>query len=92
MTFAAGGLRFTIHDVYSRWHVPPFLQQVLYETRCWLCSAAGAPCGVMDQMTAALGEADRLLALRCQPAEVQGCAPIPPHLRFWGVDSGEQGL
>ena len=44
----------------------------------------------MDQMTAALGEADRLLALRCQPAEVQGSAPIPPHLRFWGVDSGEE--
>ena len=50
---------------------------------------AGAPCGVMDQMTAALGEAGRLLALRCQPAEVQGCAPIPPHLQFWGVDSGK---
>ena len=44
---------------------------------------------MMDQMTAALGEADRLLALRCQPAEVQGCAPIPPHLRFWGIDSGK---
>ena len=41
-------------------------------------------------MTAALGEADRLLALRCQPAEVQGSAPIPAHLRFWGVDSGER--
>ncbi|PRW59111.1 L-arabinokinase-like isoform X2 [Chlorella sorokiniana] len=52
-------------------------------------AVVGAPCGVMDQMTAALGEADRLLALRCQPAEVQGCAPIPPHLRFWGIDSGK---
>ncbi|EFN51717.1 hypothetical protein CHLNCDRAFT_139880 [Chlorella variabilis] len=49
----------------------------------------GAPCGVMDQMTAALGRRDRLLALRCQPAEVLGAAAIPPHLRFWGVDSGK---
>lgn len=52
---------------------------------------AGAPCGVMDQMTAALGQEARLLALRCQPAEVQGGAAIPPHLQFWGVDSGALG-
>ena len=32
---------------------------------------AGAPCGVMDQMTSACGEADSLLALLCQPAELQ---------------------
>lgn len=51
-------------------------------------SVVGAPCGVMDQMTAALGQEARLLALRCQPAEVQGGATIPPHLQFWGVDSG----
>lgn len=42
-------------------------------------------------MTAALGRRDRLLALRCQPAEVLGAAAIPPHLRFWGVDSGALG-
>lgn len=41
-------------------------------------------------MTAALGEEGRLLALRCQPAEVLGSTPIPPHLQFWGVDSGAQ--
>ncbi|KAL4423228.1 hypothetical protein ABPG77_000020 [Micractinium sp. CCAP 211/92] len=51
-------------------------------------SVVGAPCGVMDQMSAALGQEARLLALRCQPAEVQGGAAIPPHLQFWGVDSG----
>ena len=33
----------------------------------------GAPCGVMDQMASALGEAGALLALRCQPAEL-----LPP--------------
>ena len=27
----------------------------------------GAPCGVMDQMTAACGETNRLLELLCQP-------------------------
>ena len=42
----------------------------------------------MDQLTAALGEAGRLLALKCQPAEVQGCVAAPPHLQFWGLDSG----
>ena len=48
----------------------------------------GAPCGIMDQMTSALGQANQLLALLCQPAEVQGFAPLPDSLAFWGIDSG----
>lgn len=48
----------------------------------------GAPCGVMDQMTSACGEAGRLLALLCQPAEPQGHVALPPDLAVWGIDSG----
>jgi galactokinase len=48
----------------------------------------GAPCGVMDQMTSALGEGDRLLALLCQPAEPQASVPLPPEVEVWGIDSG----
>ena len=48
----------------------------------------GAPCGVMDQMTSALGEQDQLLALLCQPAEVLGNVVLPPDLTVWGIDSG----
>ena len=48
----------------------------------------GAPCGVMDQMTAACGEADRLLALLCQPAELRPMRSMPPELAVWGLDSG----
>ncbi|KAG8373922.1 hypothetical protein BUALT_Bualt11G0075600 [Buddleja alternifolia] len=48
----------------------------------------GAPCGVMDQMASACGEANKLLAMLCQPAEVLGQVDIPPHIRFWGIDSG----
>ena len=48
----------------------------------------GAPCGVMDQMTAVFGEEDRLLALLCQPAEIRGNVEIPSELSFWGIDSG----
>jgi L-arabinokinase len=48
----------------------------------------GAPCGVMDQMTAACGEANRLLALLCQPAELEGTISIPEELAVWGLDSG----
>ncbi len=47
----------------------------------------GAPCGVMDQMTAACGWADRLLMLRCQPADVLGYRDIPRQISFWGIDS-----
>ena len=49
---------------------------------------AGAPCGVMDQMTAACGEANHLLALLCQPAELKDLVRLPAELEVWGIDSG----
>ncbi|MCI0337559.1 MAG: GHMP kinase [Acidobacteria bacterium] len=48
---------------------------------------AGAPCGVMDQMTAVCGEMDRLLALLCQPGELMGTVKLPDELSVWGIDS-----
>jgi L-arabinokinase len=51
---------------------------------------AGAPCGVMDQMTCVFGERDALLALLCQPAELQPSVPIPDDVELWGIDSGER--
>ncbi len=51
-------------------------------------AVVGAPCGVMDQMTAVFGEENRLLALLCQPAEIQANVEIPSELAFWGIDSG----
>lgn len=48
----------------------------------------GAPCGVMDQMTSACGEDNSLLALLCQPAELQGSVPLPAGVEIWGIDSG----
>lgn len=49
---------------------------------------AGAPCGVMDQVTAVCGQAGHLLSLLCQPAELRGEIPIPEEIAFWGLDSG----
>jgi L-arabinokinase len=51
---------------------------------------AGAPCGVMDQMTCVFGEPRTLLALLCQPAELQAAVPLPDDIAFWGLDSGER--
>ncbi|CAM6123101.1 unnamed protein product [Calypogeia fissa] len=48
----------------------------------------GAPCGIMDQMASACGEAYKLLAMVCQPADVKEHINIPTNLRFWGLDSG----
>jgi galactokinase len=48
----------------------------------------GAPCGIMDQMTSVCGEENRLLALLCQPAELQEMISIPDEIAFWGLDSG----
>ena len=42
----------------------------------------------MDQMTSAVGRADELLALLCQPAEVQGFVRLPASVAVWGIDSG----
>jgi galactokinase len=42
----------------------------------------------MDQMTSALGQAGKLLALRCQPAEMLDPVTLPPSIQLWGVDSG----
>ena len=39
-------------------------------------------------MTSALGRADQLLALLCQPADVQGFVALPESVRVWGIDSG----
>jgi L-arabinokinase len=51
---------------------------------------AGAPCGVMDQMTCVFGDAEALLALLCQPADLLPSVPIPDAVTFWGIDSGER--
>jgi L-arabinokinase len=48
----------------------------------------GAPCGVMDQMTSTAGVQGGLLALLCQPAELQPVVALPETLEVWGIDSG----
>lgn len=49
---------------------------------------AGAPCGVMDQVTAALGEAGKLVALKCQPCEVLGLHALPDWAATFGINTG----
>ena len=53
-------------------------------------AVVGAPCGVMDQMTAVCGVEGELLALLCQPAEIQETIALPDDLAVWGVESGER--
>ena len=48
----------------------------------------GAPCGVMDQMTSALGRRGHLLEIVCQPAEVVGQLALPAEVEVFGIDSG----
>jgi len=49
---------------------------------------AGAPCGIMDQMTSACGKENELLELLCQPDRLQGTLALPDELNVWGIDSG----
>lgn len=47
----------------------------------------GAPCGVMDQVTSALGREDELLALRCQPCDLMGYHSLPENVQVYGISS-----
>ncbi len=47
----------------------------------------GAPCGIMDQMASALGVQNSLLAILCQPHEVQGTQHWPDDVRLFGINS-----
>lgn len=47
----------------------------------------GAPCGIMDQVTSALCEEGKLLALKCQPHELLGLHKIPKGCMVVGIDS-----
>jgi len=47
----------------------------------------GAPCGIMDQVTAALGQAGELIILRCQPHDILGYTRFPPGSRVVGINS-----
>ena len=47
----------------------------------------GAPCGIMDQMTSALGVENSLLLILCQPHEVQGTQALPDGVRVFGINS-----
>ena len=49
---------------------------------------AGAPCGLMDQLSSHLGQKNKLLPLICQPHQVDKAISIPRGINFSGVDSG----
>jgi galactokinase len=47
----------------------------------------GAPCGVMDQVASVLGEKGKLIALRCQPHDLEGVAALPAGIRCVGLNT-----
>ncbi|HMK20201.1 MAG TPA: galactokinase family protein [Chitinophagaceae bacterium] len=49
---------------------------------------AGAPCGLMDQLSSHLGQKNKLLPLICQPHQVDKAISIPRGINFNGIDSG----
>ncbi len=48
----------------------------------------GAPCGIMDQVTVAMGRAGAVLPIRCRPATVEAPVPLPPGVEIVGVPTG----
>jgi galactokinase len=46
-----------------------------------------APCGIMDQVTSAMGESGKLLVLKCQPHTIEKFTTLPDGWRVVGLDS-----
>jgi len=74
--------------IAARYDVDMTGQQVATASQWAENHIAGAPCGIMDQMTSACGRRDRLLRLLCQPGIVEGHVDVPRGFRFFGIDSG----
>jgi len=79
-----------MHAVCVAFEIPVGAQQIALLCQKVENYIVGAPCGVMDQMTAACGEPDKLLALLCQPAELREPIAVHEGVAFWGIDSGER--
>ncbi|MBI1927363.1 hypothetical protein HYR99_24380 [Candidatus Poribacteria bacterium] len=47
----------------------------------------GAPCGIMDQITAAAGQKDRILSILCQPDRLLEMVSLPPYAKLIGIHS-----
>lgn len=47
----------------------------------------GAPCGIMDQITSAVGRTGRMLRMVCQPHELQEPLKLPEGIRLVGINS-----
>lgn len=47
----------------------------------------GAPCGIMDQVTSALGRSGHLLCLDCQPHDIKAHIPVPCGLHLIGFNT-----
>ena len=79
MKAVAAALRLSIDDVT----LAQLCQKVENEI-------VGASCGIMDQMTAMMGEKGKLMKLLCQPCALLGHVNIPEDLTIIGIDSGER--
>ena len=46
---------------------------------------AGAPCGIMDQVTAVAGTSTKILSILCQPDKILECVAYPANVSFVGI-------
>ena len=46
---------------------------------------AGAPCGIMDQVTAVAGTSSKILSILCQPDKILECVSAPLNVSFVGI-------
>jgi L-arabinokinase len=53
-------------------------------------NVVGSSGGIMDQMTVVFGRHDRMLRLRCQPAQIEGYPPLPAGYQCFGIDAGKR--
>jgi galactokinase len=84
----------TMSALAALWKVPLSPMQLAAACQQVENLVVGAPCGVMDQVTSAMGERGTLLSILCQPdavglpAQVRGPVKVPDGFAFIGVHSG----
>ena len=47
----------------------------------------GAPCGIMDQITSAIGEEGKVISILCQPGEILEWVELPENVQIIGINS-----
>jgi len=78
----------SMQTIATAWDIPLSPREIAIFCQKVENYVVGAPCGLMDQLTAVFGESNKLLPIICQPDICLPLVSIPEDIAFIGIDSG----